>query len=66
MVIDHRNRHCDRQKASLNGYHLFIYLIIYFKLTNLQKYSTYIHKNSQTNWLIKVNYPILQKNLVIF
>ena len=21
----------------------------------------YIHKNSQTNWLIKVNYPILQK-----
>ena len=22
---------------------------------------TYIHKSSQTNWLIKVNYPIIQK-----
>ena len=31
---------------------LFIYLIIYLKLTNCQ-----------TNWLIKVNYPILQKKL---
>ena len=23
---------------------------------------TYIHKSSQTNWLINVNYPILQKS----
>ena len=37
-------------------------------MTNLEKYSIYIHKNSQTNWLIKVNYPILQNkfsNLLI-
>ena len=34
------------------------------KFTKMQY--TYIHKSSQTNWLIKVNYPILQKNLVIF
>ena len=29
---------------------------------------TYIHKSSHTNWLIKINYPILQKkssNLLI-
>ena len=45
----------------LSFVYLFIYLIIYLKLTNLQKYSIYIHKSSQTNWLIKVNYPILQK-----
>ena len=30
------------------------------KFTKMQY--TYIHKSSQTNWLIKVNYPILQKN----
>ena len=42
--------------------HLFIYLAIYLKLTNFTKVQyMYIHKNSQTNWLIKVNYPILQK-----
>ena len=29
------------------------------KFTKMQY--TYIHKSSQTNWLIKVNYPILQK-----
>ena len=37
-------------------------------MTNLEKYSIYIHKCSQTNWLIKVNYPILQNkfsNLLI-
>ena len=34
--------------------------MVYLNLTNLQKYA-YIHKSSQTNWLIKVNYPILQK-----
>ena len=39
--------------------------MVYLNLTNLQKYA-YIHKSSQTNWLIKVNYPILLKNLAIF
>ena len=29
------------------------------KFTKIQY--TYIHKNSQANWLIKVSYPILQK-----
>ena len=46
---------------------MFIYLFIYLfnnlfevdKFTKIQY--TYIHKSSQTNWLIKVNYPILQK-----
>ena len=48
---------------------LFIYLFIYLfnnlfevdKFTKIQY--TYIHKSSQTNWLIKVNYPILQKKI---
>ena len=48
---------------------LFIYLFIYlfnnlfkvYKFTKIQY--TYIHKKSQTNWLIKVNYPILQKKI---
>ena len=46
---------------------LFIYLFIYlfnnlFKVYKFAKIQyTYIHKKSQTNWLIKVNYPILQK-----
>ena len=47
---------------------LFIYLFIYLinnlfevdKFTKIQY--AYTHKSSQTNWLIKVNYPILQKN----
>ena len=48
--------------------YLFIYLFIYLinnlfevdKFTKIQY--AYTHKSSQTNWLIKVNYPILQKN----
>ena len=47
---------------------MFIYLFIYLfnnlfevdKFTKIQY--TYIHKSSQTNWLIKVNYPVLQEN----
>ena len=52
---------------------LFIYLFIYlfnnlFKVDKITKIQyAYMHKSSQANWLIKVNYPILQKkNLVIF
>ena len=38
-----------------------------FKVDKFAKIQyTYIHKSSQTNWLIRVNYPILQKkNLLI-
>ena len=47
--------------------HLFIYLFIYLfkvdKFTKLQY--AYIHKSSQTNWLIKVS-NITKKSLVIF
>ena len=43
---------------------LFIYL--FNNLLKVDKFTkiqyTYIHKSSQTNWLIKVNYSILQKN----
>ena len=43
---------------------LFIYFFNnLFKVDKFTKMQyTYIHKSSQTNWLIKVNYPILQKN----
>ena len=47
---------------------MFIYLFIYLfnNLLEVDKFTkiqyTYIHKSSQTNWLIKVNYPILQEN----
>ena len=45
--------------------YLFNNLFEVDKITKIQ-YS-YIYKSSQTNWVIKVNYPILQKkNLVIF
>ena len=42
---------------------LFIYLFNnLFKVDKFTKRQyIYIHKSSQTNWLIKVNYPILQK-----
>ena len=46
---------------------LWLYLFTYlfnnlFKVDKFTKIQyTYIHKSSQTNWLIKVNYPILQK-----
>ena len=41
--------------------YLLIYLMIYLKVAKLQKsVYIYIHKSGQTNWLIKVNYPILQ------
>ena len=49
--------------------YLFILFNNLFKVDKFTKIQyTYIHKNSQTNWLIKVNYPILQKkssNLLI-
>ena len=38
--------------------YLFIYLFKVDKFTRIQH--TYIHKNTQTNWLIKVIYSILQ------
>ena len=43
--------------------HLFIYLFIYlFKVDKFTKMQyTYIHKSSQTDWLIKINYPIFKK-----
>ena len=45
--------------------YLFNNLFEVDKITKIQY--TYIYKSSQTNWVIKVNYPILQKkNLVIF
>ena len=67
----------DRSGAA-QGIYLFVYLFIYlfifiyfiylfnnlfkvYKFTKIQY--TYIHKKSQTNWLIKVNYPILQKKI---
>ena len=42
---------------------LFIYLFNnLFKVDKITKIQyTYIYKSSQTNWLIKLNYPILQK-----
>ena len=51
-------------------FYLFIYLFNnLFKVDKFAKIQyTYIHKNSQTNWLIKFNYPILLKkssNLLI-
>ena len=49
-----------------------ICLILFHNLFKVEKITkiqyTYIQKSSQTNWLIKVNYPILQKksnNLLI-
>ena len=49
--------------------YLFVYLFIYLfnnlfkgdKFTKIQY--TCINKSSQTNWLVKVNYPILQKRI---
>ena len=38
---------------------LYIHLFKVDKFIKMQY--THIHKSSQTNWLIKVNYPILQK-----
>ena len=51
------------KKLKLFCYYLFIYLFNnLFKVDKFTKIQyTYIHKSSQTNWLIKVNYPILQK-----
>ena len=52
-----------------NNCHLFIYLFIYlfihlFKVDKFTKIQyTYIQKSSQTDWLIKTNYPILQKKI---
>ena len=45
---------------------VFIYLFYLFNnLFNVGKFTkiqyTYIHKSSQKNWLIKVNYRILEK-----
>ena len=47
----------------LHLFYLFIYLFNnLFKVDKFTKIQyTYKHKSSQTNWLIKVNYPILQK-----
>ena len=45
----------------------FIYFYLFNNLFKVDKFTkiqyTYIHKSSQTNWLIKVNYPILQKKI---
>ena len=38
---------------------LYIHLFKVDKFIKMQY--THIHKSSQTNWLIKVNHPILQK-----
>ena len=52
---------------SLNIYINFwcVYSYLFNNLFKADKFTkiqyTYIHKSSQTNWLIKVNYPILQK-----
>ena len=61
----------DHNGVFFNSYLLFTYLFIYlfiyylFKVDKLTKAQyTYIHKNSQTNWLIKCNYPVLQKKLI--
>ena len=47
------------------SFNLFIYFYLFNNLFKVDKFTkiqyTYIHKSSQTNWLIKVNYPILQK-----
>ena len=55
---------------SKQAIYLLIYLYLFNNLFKVDKFTkiqyTYIHKSSQTNWLIKVTYPILQKNLVIF
>ena len=43
---------------------LFVFILFNnsFKVDKFTKIQySYIHKNRQTNWLIKVNYPILQK-----
>ena len=39
---------------------LYIHLFKVDKFIKMQY--PHIHKSSQTNWLIKVNYPILQKS----
>ena len=64
---------CQGKKCSFSVGRSFIYLFNnLFKVDKFTKIQyTYIHKSSQTNWLIKVNYPILQKkkkkkNLVNF
>ena len=46
-------------------FYLFIYLFNnLFKVDKFTKIQyTYIHENSQANWQIKVNYPILQKRI---
>ena len=48
-------------------FNLFIYFYLFNNLFKVDKFTkiqyTYIHKSSQTNWLIKVNYPILQKKI---
>ena len=57
-------------KPHFISFYLFIFLFIFDNLFKVDKFTkilyTYIHKSSQKNWLIKVNYPIIQKNLVIF
>ena len=50
---------------NLNFYSSFLFIYLFnnsFKVGKVTKIQhTYIHKSSQANWLIKVNYPILQK-----
>ena len=61
----------SRQTSTMSFFYLFHFYLFnnLFKVDKFTKIQyTYIHKNSQTNWLIKVNYPILQKkssNLLI-
>ena len=61
-------KHAVRRSVNYLFIYLFIYLFNLFIFNNLSKVDkfakiqyTYIHKNSHANWLIKVNYPILQK-----
>ena len=49
----------DVLKTPSRFIYLFNNLFKVDKFTKIQY--TYIHKHSHTNWLIKVNYPILQK-----
>ena len=54
----------------MNGFLFILFIYLFNNLFKVDKFTkiqhTYIHQSSQTNWLIKVDYPILQKNLVIF
>ena len=44
MVIDRRNRVCDRQKALLNGHHDRQYLDITTTFTNFKSFVTFFQR----------------------